>query len=358
MQIKNHITDKNTDRKLNAIIVGASGYTGAECYRLLLNHPQIEVEKIQLVANANAGQDIYSIYHHFYNNPRLLQKLDEVDFENADLAFFCLPHGQSQKIIMDIYTKHKHLKIIDLSADFRMSDTALYEKIYHTTHIAKNTQMDDVIYGLCEIATSETFTKKRIIAVPGCYPTSAILPLFPLVKAGLLKADSKIIIDSKSGLSGAGRRESAPYLHAERSDNTIAYGIFTHRHRYEIAEKLETSPSLILFTPHLVPQIRGIESTIYATLQNAASAEAAKQTLINFYKNQPFVKIVDFPPSTALVKGTNNVLIYIAFEAENIIISCVVDNICKGSSGAAVQCMNLAFNLPQTAGLAHLQSYV
>jgi N-acetyl-gamma-glutamyl-phosphate reductase len=342
-------------KKLNIAIVGASGYTGFECYRLALKHPNID--KITLVALSNAGLDIKALNNHFYKNSKILQKLEDVDFSAIDVVFFCLPHGQSQKIIMQIYNEYSNVKIIDLSADFRFDNTEVYENIYGTTHIAKNIQKNDVAYGLCEITKPEDIKAKRIIACPGCYPTSAILPLFALIKLGIVNKNS-IVIDSKSAISGAGRKEQAQYLFAERSDNVIAYNVFKHRHRSEIAEKLDLDIQNVLFTPHLVPITRGIESTIYAKLQNKNTASDAKKAVADFYKNSPFVTVVDFCPSTSLVKGTNNCLIYMESEGENIIISSVIDNICKGSSGSAIQAMNIAFDLEQTTALENLQGYL
>ena len=347
---------KKLGTKLNIAIIGASGYTGAECYSLLLNHPF--VDSIELVANANAGKDISEIYNTFYKNPCKIKKLEEVNFTKLDAAFFCLPHGQSQQIIIDIYNKNKHLKIFDLSADFRFNNTNLYEQVYNAKHIAKDIQASDVCYGLCEIVSQDKIKSSRIIACPGCYPTSAILPLYPLIQNGIVNRSSNIIIDSKSAISGAGRKESAQYLFNERSDNIMAYSIFNHRHRYEIAEKLDIESSNILFTPHLVPMLRGIESTIYAKLTKDFSIEDIKNKVKNFYKDCEFVKVVDFIPSTAIVKATNNVAMYFALENNNLIISSVVDNICKGSSGAAVQCFNISFGLEESLGLNTLRSFV
>ena len=184
------------------------------------------------------------------------------------------------------------------------------------------------------------------------------MPLFPLIEKNLIDINDRIVIDSKSGISGAGRKESAQYLFAERNDNTLGYAIFNHRHRYEIAEKLAVSWDKILFTPHLIPTIRGIESTIYVKINKNVSFEDIKKCLNTYYQNSYFVKIVDFIPSTSIVKGTNNIAIYIACENDNLIISCVIDNICKGSSGCAIQSMNINFDFKEDAGLNFLQSYI
>ncbi len=341
-----------SSKKLSVCIIGASGYTGVECYRLLLQHPN--VKSISLVANSNVGMQLSALYSSFDSSHQdaALLSIEAVDFTATDVVFCCLPHAQSQKIILDLYKNYEHLKIIDLSADFRLNDTKLYEAVYGTKHLSPSLQASDVIYGLSELANKQDITNKRIIACPGCYPTSIIIPLKPLLQNGLIEPEG-IIADSKSGISGAGRKDAVQFLFTERSDNIKAYSIFNHRHTPEINERLGTQ---IIFTPHLVPIIRGIESTIYARITPLGAKTNIHDFLANFYKSSPFVKTSLKPPSTADVKGTNNVKIYAEQQGLALVISCVIDNICKGSSGQAVQNMNLAFGFDETTGLNTLSA--
>ena len=243
-------------KKIKAAIIGASGYTGAELLRLLLVHPHVEIAA--LGADSNAGKSMAEIYPHFYGiDLPTLVKLTDINFKKADVVFCCLPHATSQKIIKDL---PKHLKIIDLSADFRIQDTDLYEKWYGEHH-AKDVQ-PEAVYGLVEIHRKE-IKKARIIANPGCYPTSVLLPLLPLIEAGLV--DKKdIIVDSKSGVTGAGRSLKQNLLFTEVQDGISAYGVVGHRHSAEISEQLGAP---LTFVAHLLPINRGISSSIYINLK-------------------------------------------------------------------------------------------
>jgi N-acetyl-gamma-glutamyl-phosphate reductase len=334
-------------KKISTIIIGASGYTGAELLRLLLIHPHVEITG--LVADSNAGKTVAEIYPHLYGAKLpVLSKLADVDFKKADLVFCCLPHSTSQKIIKELLNKNVngHLKIIDLSADFRIQDTDLYEKWYGE-HFAKDIQ-SEAVYGLVEIHR-EKIKKARIIANPGCYPTSALLPLLPLIEAGLI--DKKdIIIDSKSGATGAGRSLKQNLLFSEVQDGFSAYGVTGHRHSAEISEQIAAS---LTFVAHLLPINRGISSSIYVNLKGDVAK--AKKILEDKYKNEPFVKVLsgESVPSTHMVRGTNFCFMNI-FQGQQpgkaTIIS-VIDNLCKGASGQAVQNMNLLFDLPETTAL-------
>ncbi len=328
--------------KISAVIIGASGYTGAELLRLLLVHPHVEIKA--LVADSNAGKEITDIYPHFAVTklPKLL-KLDEVDFKGIDVAFCCLPHATSQKIIKSL---PKTVKVIDLAADFRIQDIALYEKWYGE-HFAKDIQ-PEAVYGLTEIHR-EKIKKARIVACPGCYPTSILLPLLPLVAANAIDKD-EIIADSKSGVTGAGRSLKQHLLFTEANEGVSAYSVTGHRHSAEVVEQLGTN---FTFVPHLIPMNRGIISTIYVKLKTDLAT--ARKALEDKYKNEPFVKVLanGAIPATHSVRGTNYCLINI-FEGQkpgNATIVSVIDNLNKGSSGQAVQNMNIMFNLPETTGL-------
>ncbi|MCD6035726.1 MAG: N-acetyl-gamma-glutamyl-phosphate reductase [Rickettsiales bacterium] len=336
---------------IKTAIIGASGYTGAELIRLLHGHPNAQITT--LVANANAGQPVESIYPHLrgFGLPALIT-LEQVDWSKVDVAFCCLPHAASHTAVSQI---PDHVKVIDLSADFRFSDVALYEKWYHVAHGAPNIQRE-VVYGLPELFRSE-IKGKRIIACPGCYPTSAILPLAPLLKSGTIKAEG-IIIDSKSGVSGAGRGAKQDSLFSEVDGGFKAYGISSHRHMPEIEHQLERATGTALtvhFTPHLLPMIRGILSTIYVHLAPGKTLADARKVLQAAYDNEPFVHITPegHAPSTREVYGTNQsrIGVFAGRDGITLILVSVIDNLVKGASGQAVQNMNILFGLVETTGL-------
>jgi len=329
-------------KKIKCIVIGASGYTGAELLRLLVLHPHVEI--VDLVAESNAGKEITELYPSFYAaNLPALKKLDEVSFEGIDVAFCCLPHATSQEVIAKL---PRNLRVIDLSADFRLSDTALYEKWYGP-HQAKHLQ-SEAAYGLTEL-NRDKIEMARIIACPGCYPTSALLPLIPLAEAGAIDK-SNIFIDSKSGITGAGRSVKVNLLMSEANEGVGAYALNGHRHAAEIIENLGVNVS---FVPHLIPMNRGIISTIYVKLNG--TVEAARKVLVDKYADEEFVKVLPegVAPSTHQVRGTNYCFMNIfagQLEGYATIVS-VIDNLCKGSSGQAIQNMNLAFGLDEKIAL-------
>lgn len=325
--------------KFNIAILGVSGYTGYEILRLLIQRPDINIQ--HLIADKNAGKTIASIYPVFSDiTLPQIQPLHEVDFANIHAVFCCLPHGTSQKIILDLYHKYPNLKIFDLSADFRLNNPAEYKKWYNLDHLSPIIQQTDACYGLPEIH-SEKIKSKRIIACPGCYPTSIILPLYPLLKSQAILRNN-IICDSKSGVSGAGRKESIDMLFCERENDVKAYSLFNHRHISEIQQELQIDD--FIFTPTLVPTNRGILSTIYCK-QNPTFTGEITQIWRDFYQNQPFVQICNYAPSTKEVAYTNKIRMYLQQRNDGaIIIISVIDNLCKGSSGQALQCFDLCFS--------------
>lgn len=319
---------------VNVAVIGVAGFTGVEALRILLLHPFVKI--VSVAGNSHAGKKIGDIYPVLerYDLP-LIQKLEEIDFDVIDCAFCCLPHGTSQEVISQIIVKNPRIKIIDLSADFRLP-VEMYGKIY-AQHLAPDLQAK-ACYGLPEIFESEV-AKSQIIACPGCFPTSTLLPLMPLKN----HIQGQIIIDSKTGISGAGRKEIYEYSFVQCSDAIKAYNPHKHRHRFEIEHYLGRG---IRFTPHLVPVIRGIETSIYFE-----SNADCKTILQDFYKNSPFVHIASQIPSTREVLATNLCKIYISQEGSEVFVSSVIDNISKGSSMQAVQNMNIAFGFPVDAGL-------
>lgn len=341
-------------KKLKVAIIGASGYTGAELIRILLNHKKVEIAA--LVANSNAGQKIEHLYPHLvhFNLPDL-KKLEEVDFSQIDIAFGCLPHTTSQETFKKLLSdsKNSHLKIFDLSADFRLENPDDYQKWYDHEHIAKELQ-PHAVYGLAEIHRNQ-IKKSNLIACPGCYPTSALLPLIPLLQNNLIKKDD-IIIDSHSGVTGAGRSVKQSNLFCEINESVKAYSVGKHRHMGEIEQELSKaagSSIQIEFTPHLLPINRGIISTIYAKLNEKFTLSDVQNCLEKKYEDEPFVKVIFGEPNIKDVVSTNFCVMSAKAgrKTGQIIIVSVIDNLCKGASGQAVQNMNIVFGFDEKEGL-------
>lgn len=336
---------------LRIAILGASGYTGAELLRLLLPHPAAKI--VALTAEKNAGQPAHALLPHLRHYPLPdLCKIDAVDFSAVDVVFCALPHGTTQEVIAAL---PRHLKIIDLSADFRLHDTASYALWYGHEHRAPALQTE-AVYGLCEIMR-DTIRSARLIANPGCYPTASQLPLIPLLKAGLISAED-IIIDAKSGVSGAGRELKQGNLYCEVAEGMHAYGVASHRHAPEIEAGLTQAygkPLIVTFTPHLIPMDRGIFASLYVKLLPGKTVADVRATWQTAYGNEPFVHLLPegVLPSTRQVRGTN--LCQMAVVADRVpgraIILSAIDNLVKGAAGQAVQNMNLVAGLPETTGL-------
>lgn len=345
-------------KKINVAILGASGYTGAELLRLLEVHPHVRIAA--LTGDSKAGMAAAEVYPHLrgLGLPRLTT-IESLDWTGIDAAFCCLPHGASQKAIPNIPA---HVVVIDLSADYRLKDVAVYENWYREPH-QDAARLAEAVYGLSEL-TREKIKSARLIACPGCYPTSIQLPLIPLLKAGLIDPQS-IIADAKSGVSGAGRSAKQANLFTEVNEGIGAYGIGNHRHSPEIEQGLSHAAGeavTLSFTPHLVPMNRGILSTIYATLQPGKTLADVRGTLARAYADEPFVTIAaegEVPPTTHQVKGTNRCIIgaYADRRKGGIILVSVIDNLVKGASGQAVQNLNIRFGLEETAGLARIAQF-
>lgn len=335
-------------------VLGASGYTGAELLRLLALHPDSEVR--MLSAERRAGQPLAAVFPHLagLKVPDLI-KLDDADYGALDLVFCCLPHGTTQEVIARL---PRHLKIVDLSADFRLSDPASYATWYGHEHRALELQKE-AVYGLTELKRDAVATA-RLVANPGCYPTSVQLPLVPLIEANAIETD-RIIIDAKSGVSGAGREAKEGSLFAEVSEGIHAYGIASHRHAPEIEQGLSEAsgrPIIVNFTPHLMPMSRGILSSIYVRLKGGASADDLRTTLAKRYANEPFVRVLPKggAPATRHVRGSNLCLIGVFADRlpGHAIVLSAIDNLVKGASGQAVQNMNVMAGLPEIRGLEQI----
>lgn len=330
-------------------ILGASGYTGAELLRLLKNHPAFRI--VALTGDSQAGKPIDAVYPHLREQglPALV-KHTEVDFSTIDLVFCCLPHGTTQEIIAGLPAS---VKIVDLSADFRLFDADAYAEWYGHAHRATELQKQ-AVYGLTEHAR-EAVKHARLVANPGCYPTSVLLPLLPLIRAREI-APSSIIINALSGISGAGRSAKQEMLFTELDGGVSAYGIGRHRHMAEIEQELARVAGTairISFTPHLVPLSRGMLSTIHATL-TGATVEQARATIAAQYATEPFVTVLaSGSASSHQVRGTNQCVLSVhegRLKDELIIVS-VIDNLVKGASGQALQNANLMFDLAETTNL-------
>jgi len=344
-------------KEINTVIIGASGYTGLELIRILHKHPYAKIKN--LVANSNAGIDVSEIYQHLssIDLPKL-QKVEEVNFDDIDVVFCCMPHATSQKVISSLPS---HVKIIDLSADFRIKNADTYEEWYGVEHIATDLQ-EKAVYGLTE-QCGEELKSANIIACPGCYPTSILLPLLPLLSNKVISTKN-IIADSKTGISGAGRSAKVGNLFSEIDGGIKAYSIGGHRHVAEIEQELSIVASedmQITFTPQIAPMTRGILSSIYVELNDDMSVDDIKDTLENAYKDSKFVKVFSngYCPSTKDVYSTNKCVISIFKDriANKAIIISAIDNLIKGSSGQAVQNMNLIFDLDEGLGLDDIALY-
>ena len=338
-------------QKTRIAILGASGYTGAELLRMLAHHPNAEI--VALTADRQAGKSIGTVYPHLARRalPDLVA-IGDVDWSKVDIVFCCLPHGTTQEVIAGL---PPHLRILDLSADFRLADPETYATWYGHAHRAVDLQKG-AVYGLTEIAR-DAIAKARLVAVPGCYPTGAQLPLIPLLKAGLIDPDD-ITIDSKSGVTGAGRAAKESSLFCEVTDGLSAYGVAHHRHMPEIEQGLSLAAGrkvTISFTPHLIPMNRGILSTIYVKMTKDTGIDGLRSTLEKTYADEAFVHVLPQGgfPATHHVRGSNLCLIGLTADRRTgraILIS-AIDNLVKGASGQAIQDMNVMLGVPEITGL-------
>jgi N-acetyl-gamma-glutamyl-phosphate reductase len=341
--------------KANVGVLGASGYTGAELVRLLIRHPRVEI--VLLTADRRAGQEMRQVFPQFspFALPRL-QSIESIDWRatGLDLIFCALPHATTQKVVERIFAALPAIKVVDLSADFRLADTAAYARWYGHEHQAPGLQ-PRAVYGLVEVYR-EAIARAQLVANPGCYTTCAQLPLVPLLRAQAIDPD-EIVIDAKSGMTGAGRSAREEMLFSEVSEGFHAYGVGHHRHMAELDQELSAAagrPVVATFTPHLVPMNRGILSTIYVR-SNTASAADLHAMLAKGYANEPFVHVLPLGtvPHTRHVRGSNMTFIGLAQDrvAGRVIICSALDNLAKGASGQAVQNMNLMLGFPETLGL-------
>ncbi len=338
---------------IKAGIIGATGYAGAELVRLLAGHKDVDI--VWYGSRSYINDNYANVYRNFCKivDARCLDdNLGELA-DQADVIFTATPQGFLASVLTEEILEKT--KVIDLSADFRIKDVAVYEKWYGIEH--KSPQfLPEAVYGLCEI-NREKIRGARLVANPGCYTTCSILTAYPLAREGLIDMDT-LIVDAKSGTSGAGRGAKVPNLFCEVNENIKAYGVATHRHTPEIEEQLGYAagrPVTLSFTPHLVPMNRGILATEYASLKEMVSWEEVKKIYEKYYGKETFIRVLDqgVCPETKWVEGSNYVDIGFQIDPRTgrIILMGAIDNLVKGAAGQAVQNMNLLFGLPETQGL-------
>ncbi len=330
-------------------VVGATGYTALELIKLLLDHPEVQI--VAATSRQEGQPPIASVHRQLTRRLDLhLQPLEPGELaERCDCVFSCLPHATSAEVVAQLLTAGT--RVVDFSADYRLTDVAVYEKWYQTTH-PDPSRLESTPYGLPEWFAA-AIPEADLVANPGCYPTSAILALAPFLKSKLIQT-TDLIVDSKSGVSGAGRTPKLTTLFPECNESLAAYGVGSHRHTPEIQQILSTviqEPVELVFTPHLVPMDRGILTTAYGRLTSQLTEAAAIDCLREHYAACPFVRVVEHLPATKDTSHTNYCDITARVVGQRLIVVSAIDNLIKGASGAAVQNMNLMFGCAETSGL-------
>ncbi len=343
---------------IKAGIIGATGYAGNEIVRLLLGHPQAEI--VWYGSRSYTGQPYADIYRNFTKlvDAACLDDNMEALSAEADVIFTATPQGLCASLVNEEILSRT--KVIDLSADFRIKDVQKYEEWYGITHKAPQF-LEEAVYGLCEI-NREQIRNARLVANPGCYPTCSTLSIYPFIKEGIIDPDT-VIIDAKSGTSGAGRGAKTDNLFCEVNENIKAYGVASHRHTPEIEDQLGYAcgrPVFLSFTPHLVPMNRGILVTAYASLTRPVTDNELRSLLHRYYDNETFVRVLaeDVCPQTRFVESSNYVDVNFKIDprTNRLIMMGAMDNLVKGAAGQAVQNMNLMFGLPEETGLLAVPS--
>lgn len=331
-------------------ILGATGYTAGELIRLLLNHPQAKLTR--LTSRDESRPHLSSVHPSLRGHELSLAPFEIDDFkQNVDFAFSCLPHAASAEKVRLLL--EADIRVVDFSADYRLDCQQLFERKYQVEHPDPQ-RLGSVPYGLPEFFRQQ-ICETQLVANPGCFPTSILLPLCPLIKHGLLSEHQILIADSKTGISGAGRKASLKFHFPEANESVAAYSIGTHRHTPEIENVIKRYSGRahrVSFTPHLIPMDRGILSTIYLPGDHPPDMASTIRThLDEYFRDEPFVRMVDSPPATKHVCGTNRCHLFVGEDRGQPIIVSAIDNLLKGASGAAVQNFNLMNGLDETTGL-------
>ncbi len=341
------------NKKIKAAIIGATGYVGQELFRILYSHELVEVKYVTSVSYT--GEKYADVYKNFNEKTDLICTEGDIEkiAEECDVMFIALPHGIASKTV-NIRILEK-CKVIDIGADFRIKDKTIYENWYGVKHLGEEI-LKEAVYGLSEIH-GEEIRKARLVANPGCYTTCSILSLYPLVKENLIERDS-IIIDAKSGVSGAGRKPDTGTMYCECNESVKAYKVCTHRHTPEIEQELSNAAGeeiKLIFTPHLVPMNRGIIATCYAKIKGNSDYETVKRAYEKYYKDKRYIRLLKEGkfPETNMVKGSNYVDIGIGIDkrTNRIIVIGAIDNLVKGAAGQAVQNMNIMFGLEESTAI-------
>ena len=340
-------------KKINIAVIGATGYTGLDLVLLLSNHPKTKI--VNLCATKNLGKKISFFDKRIKKKLPRISSISNLNWKEIDLVFLSLPNGEAQKIIKKNFYKYKDVKFIDLSADFRITNSNQYKKNYRKNHKAKKL-IKNSIYSISEFVKKDILNY-RIIANPGCYPTSIQIPLIPLIKKNLININN-VTIDSKSGYSGAGKSFKNKFKHKNLFESTFCYSTKNHRHISEIDQEFKkyTKKNVkFSFNPHIIPTFRGILTSIYIERKKNITSSRLRNELINFYKNDKFIKILKLNSeiSSGNVLNKNDCEISVCdtrFKNRTVVFS-TIDNLIKGASGQAIQNMNLIYKLPEFLGL-------
>jgi N-acetyl-gamma-glutamyl-phosphate reductase len=339
--------------KINVAVIGATGYTGLDLVLLLSKHPKVIIKN--LCATKKLGKKINYFDKRIKKNLPKISSVKRINWDNIDLVFLSLPNGEAHKFVKKYYSKYNHLKFIDLSADFRISNAKTYKKNYNIAHKAKSF-IKKSLYSIPEF-DKDKINKFKIIANPGCYPTSVQIPLVPLILKNAIKTNN-VVIDTKSGYSGAGKNLEKKFTHKNLYASTFAYSPKNHRHTCEITQQLfkYTKKKVnFIFNPHLLPTFRGILTSIYIQIKDNKSAKSLRNILVKFYKKKNFIRILKLnsPLGSGNVLNSNNCEISVCEtrEKNKIVIFSAIDNLVKGASGQAIQNMNLLYKFPEHYGL-------
>lgn len=338
---------------VDVAIVGAAGYAGIELVRLVLGHPRLNL--VCATSGNDSGRRVASLYPALEGSTDLVFTAPEVEgiAASADVAFLAVPHTAAMAMAPTLLAAGT--KVVDLSADFRLRDEAVYSAWYGVPHTAPEL-LPEAVFGLPELDRTR-LSGARLVACPGCYPTATVLAAYPALAAGLVSAGSRIVVDAKSGVSGAGRTPNATTHYVSANESVAPYSVTKHRHSPEIAQALSGvvgQPVPVLFTPHLIPMSRGLLSTVYLELAEKISTAEAVELYRNHYRAEPFVHVHEAGrmPSTGEVRGSNRAAIGIAIDeaTRTLIAVCAIDNLVKGAAGQAMQCANAVLGYPETEG--------